>query len=297
MVNAYTTTTVLDNSLPTYLAETRLTLQGGNIVWNLIDKEKLPNNQGLSVNIPKNGTVTASRLTEGVAISSAQAITDTTLSISPAEDGVMIVLTERALRRTTSGLMARSGKITANAMNRLMETNLLTLFSGASGGLGSAGTVMTIGHIQAAHVQVMRGSTGTNPEPGAMAGPIVGVFHPFQLNSTMADLSGQASGAMVYPTPEGPSAQVVRNHFVTHLSGIDLFSSYHIDVDASDDAIGAVFAKEAFIGVMGLEMETKKEYDIQLRGWKIVVRREYGSGEYNDAWVRSMTFDAAAPTS
>ena len=295
MVSSYVTTTVLDNSLPTYFADVKLTLQGQNILWNLIDNEQLPKNQGLSVNIVKNGTVTAARLTEGVAITQAQQITDSTLAITPAEDGLMVIITKRALERTLGGLMSRAGKITANGMNRLMETNLLTLFTGASLALGSAGTAMVIGHIQAAHVNVMRGGTGTNVEQAPK--PIVGVFHPFQLNSVMADLSGMSSGAMTYPVPEGPSARVVRDAFVDHLSGIDLFASYHIDPDASDDAIGAVFSHDFAIGVMGNQMDTAKEYDIQLRGWKVVVTREYGFGEYMDAWVRSMTFDAAAPTS
>ena len=72
------------------------------------------------------------------------------------------------------------------------------------------------------------------------------MLHPYQAHDLAADISPTGS----YPVPAGISQTVLENHWVARAFGVDIFQAGNLAVDASDDAKGAVFSKEALVLVM-----------------------------------------------
>src|SRR3990167_9683629 len=90
-----TGTTQIDQAVEKFLAASRYTLQERpGVVARSIQNIRLPENSGPSVNIPKYGTVTTYALTEGVDMAQAQQISDTLMTITPAEFGAQVILTD-----------------------------------------------------------------------------------------------------------------------------------------------------------------------------------------------------------
>lgn len=289
---ALTTTSTVDDILPKFLAEARMVAEHSRVMENLVDKISLPRGEGLSVNVPKFNRLSAANLTEGVDMQQAQTISDTGLVITPSEVGIQVVITDKALRSVSEPLMRRAGAIMGNAMARKRDVDLLTMLDGFATSQPGAGATLGIGHIQAQVARIRANSA----EPGPM--PIHTVLHDFQYYDIAQDLLNIGSGVLgtVDGIPEGPSADVLRDHYVGRLVGTSIFVDNNISVDASDDAKGGVFSQKALIFVPVLEDITSTERDESLRATEVNHISEYGIGEYVDLWGAEIYSDATTPT-
>ena len=281
------------NTFPRLILETKLTLSQIGAMKQAVTTIPLEPGNGLQIHIPTWTQPTAYTLTEGIDMAQAQQISDADFSVTVAENaGVQVILTRLAMRAMKGDTMQMAARSMANALEKKRDQDLLSLNSGFSAGLGSAGTVMGIGHLMAGKVRLQN---NTRPIEGA----IQGVFHPYQLHGLYEDLLTVSSGALgsIGLSAGSMQEELIRNYEMFNLAGIAMTSDPNITVDGSDDAVGAMFAKMALIYVPFEDEDLEDEYDSSMRATELNLVATYGYGEYADTWGRTMTFDAATPSS
>lgn len=297
----------IDNAVETFVAESRYTMQENmGVVKSSIRRETLPKNSGPSVTIPKYGQVTTYALTEGVDMTQAQQITDTGMTITPAEYGAQVVLTDMMLMTVRDEFFRVAGKILGDSFDRQQDATLCDDFDNYSNAIGSAGAGLTLGQVMAGHASIKynapaNGTAGRGGEPAP--DPIVLVHTPAALHSLRKSLVGHVAGAVVQATggtaSMGTAPEVNRAGMtIDVIPGLTVKSDININKDTSDDAKGALFSREAQILVeLGGGPSAEKERDASLRGWEVNFVGRWARGEYNDTWGREMVADSALPTS
>lgn len=299
-----TTVSNLTNQLPKFMAEVRYTQQHMGIMEKLVERIPLPPNSGQTLNIPKIGTTTAHSLVEGVDMQQMQQLSDSNVAITPAEVGVQIFLTKRALRYTVDGLMRRAGKVLGNAMAKKLDQDLLGLFSGIDAGVGAAGAALQTGQLQAARILSranVTGSAGAFTAGEPTPEPMYYVLHDFQWYDVAQDLLGVSSGVVTGGTtvrgaPDQAKWGVLSDHYMANIFSAKVFVDDNIAIDASDDAYGACFSKEALLLVPVVDQELTPDEDPSARGVELNLVSEYGYGEYNGQWGRFILSDVTPPT-
>lgn len=311
MAAGITDTTAVNNSLPTeFIAEVKLVDRYKPVMRPLVRNEELPNHEGSTWQLTELTRSTIVALSDGEDLATAEQITDTPLTIVPTRYGGQIVYTEETWAKFSKrGDLARMvGQILREDMLRKEDVDLLTQLDSFSVALGSAGTALTLGHIMAAGAAIRGGgqaagaiTSGTQNSP---SGDINGVFTSAMLHSVVKNLAvGRqiltTSGASQEgPQPGEAANRALREAFVGKIGGVQTYIDDNLGKDASDDAKGGVFAKQAIIQVhfMG-GVRIRPDLDPSRETKEVNVFMNKGIGEYKDAWGREMLFDAAAPSS
>lgn len=290
----------IDAAVEKYLAESRYTLQERpGVIWSNIRTETLPENEGPAVNIPKYGTVTTYALTEGVDMAQAQEITDTGMTITPAEFGAQVVLTDMLLMTTKDEFFRVAGRVLGDSFDRQREQTLCDDADNFSLTTGSAGTALNLGHVMAMHASVKYnttadGTAGRGGEPGP--DPILGFITPAQAHSLKKTMVGGIGAAGA--TQNAPVLDRAGYSEEFEAGGVMIKTSINFNKDTSDDVKTAFLSKEAWIGVqLGGGPSAERERDASLRGWEVNFVGRWARGEYKDSWGREGTFDSALPTS
>jgi hypothetical protein len=287
----------IDQATKKFLAESRYTLQERpGVFWSSFRIEKLGAHQGPSVNIPKYGTVTTFALSEGVDMAQAQQITDTLMTLTPAEFGAQVVLSDMMVMTVKDEFFRVAGRILGDSFGRQREQTLADDQSNWSSTGGSAGTAAHSGHFMSAAEAIAYGNpaagAGRGGEPGP--DPIIGIITPAISHSVRKGLSGAvqavgAAGQSNTPTPMSAAREY-------DLGSVLLKTSVDIDKDASDDAVVGVSSKEATIGVeLGAGPAVERQRDASLRGTELNFVGRWARGEYNDGWGVAYTLDSATP--
>jgi hypothetical protein len=294
-----TGTSQIDQAVERFLAESRYTMQERpGVVKSSIQVEKLPENSGPSVNIPKYGTVSTYALTEGVDMTQAQQITDTLMTLTPAEYGAQVVLTDMMLSTVKDEFFRVAGRILADSFDRQQDQTLCDDFDNYSVALGSAAAALNLGNVMAGHASIKynaaaNGTAGRGGEPAP--DPIFLVHTPAALHSLAKTLVGGVGAAAA--TQIAPNTKYA-GYELAAVPGLTIKSDINITKDTSDDAKGGLFSKMAQILVeLGPSASVEKERDASLRAWELNFVGRWARGEYNDAWGREMLFDSALPTS
>jgi hypothetical protein len=268
---------------------------------NVVTKVMIEDGDGSTYNWPKFGTkLSAQSLSENVPINNPQTLVPTTQQFTTSEVGLQVILTDRAKRQTKEPMAARAGRFMGNAMRRKMETDGLALFSGFSRDLGSAGSAFNPNFLAAAKVRLKAASETGQTEP--VEGEINAIVHPFHAHDILTSSATLGSNQNVlatgYQPIDGWTEDLVREYDIRRVYGVDLAQAPLISIDASDDAVGAVFSKLALIYVgTSHSMTTEKERDPSLRAESMFLTSEYGFGELEDQFGFAITADATAPTS
>jgi N4-gp56 family major capsid protein len=274
---AATTTTTLDDLFVNIVAQARFTAEEQSLMAGLVTRYDIGNMAGKVIQVPKYPAISAAGLTEGTDMSST-AVSTSSVSITVAEVGAQVVLTD--LAAMGAGNPAEElGTVLGNAIATKMDTDLIALFDGLSTSLGSTTTELT-----AAYLFQAAATLRANKAPGRL----VGVFHPYQTYALKANLTN------TFANPNGGDLQneAMRNGYVGTIAGIDIYESANLTVDGSGDAKGAVFAPEAFAIAMKRDFNIEYERDASIRGWELNATAIYGVGELDDSYGVEMYFDA-----
>ena len=290
MATGTNTTTNIDDTVRPMLAASRYTMEFVPVMKQLPRQERLPKGQGTGFKYPKWGTISdAQDLTQGIDITQSQRITDSIATITPTEVGQKVVITDRTIDTVTANMWTVIGKLMGDAMARKIDKDGLTMLDGFGTIIGAAGTALTHEHLAAARSAILGGA-----EPAPSNAPVFGVFHPHQLHPLYKD----QAVAGTYPIPSGLTEKLIKSGQVDmSVAGVALKADGNLTKDASDDAKGGVFSKEALILVMDSAPRHYKEHRGSLRGWEVVDSIWYAYGEYKDDWGREMVFDSVTPTS
>ena len=272
------------------LSAMRYTNEFKAVTKALVDNIPLPKGHK-NVTVNKYGTVTASALTDGADMVDSEAITNTTLTITPSEVGVKAIVTLKLVRQNIDNVYASTGRILGNAMAKKQEQDIQANFDNFSKSTPGAGQAMTLAALLGAYSYIETG--GTTDEPPDDMNQTVAVLHPEQIADLVAVIQGTVG---TYPVPAGISEQLVKNHMRARepIYGIPIFSSGYLTRDSGNDAKGAVFNKRALIYVESQSIESFEEFDASLRGWENVFVADYAEGEYKDEWGVEIYSDALA---
>jgi hypothetical protein len=308
--------TTLDESTNTVISEFRLTQEHIGVMRSLATAFPLKPHEGTSNRIVTFGRYTAYGLDDGVDITVAQDLSDATVTYTPSEVGLKVILPRTTKRRIADpNIEGKIGRLISNAY-RLKEdkdgADQLTSFSSTT--LGSAGTVLSIGHLLAGAARLKTGSkrrtstTDVEPAPGTH----VGVFHSYSLSALAGKLipltdvptgtnvyTGVAAGATVGPGRNSMGDDIIRNGVKAEgtYAGLHIYAEDNLLVDSSDDCTGAVFSKEALLFISEFEPEEWHEGDKSLRAVEIGTSGSYCFGLYKpDVFGIPCVFDATQPT-
>lgn len=300
MAAGVTGTGQITKAVKKFLAESRYTLQERpGVIKSNIRVEALPENFGPNVNIPKFNTVTTYALTEGVDMAQAQQISDTNMTLTPAEYGAQVILTDMNLMEARDNFFEVAGRILGDSFDRQQDQTLCDDASNFSIGLGSAGTALFVGHVGAAHAGIVYnaaadGTAGRGGEPAPS--PYFGFFTPMTWHSALKGIGGavQAVGGATQAL-QAEMKDISQQEW--NVGGVKVVTDINLNKDTSDDVVSAVLSKEAWIlATLGDEMDAEQERDSSLRAWEINIVGRWARGEYNDNWGRSMTFDSSKAT-
>lgn len=291
----------IDQATRTFLAASRYTLQERpGVVWSSIRHEDLPKQQGPSVNIPKYGQVSTFALTEGVDMAQSQQITDTLMTLTPAEYGTQVFLTDLMLMTVKDEFMRVAGRIQADSFDRQREQTLCDDASNFSVTNGAAAAACTVGHVMANHATIKGaaqadGTSGRGGEPGP--DPVCGIVTPaiaHDIKKTMVGGIGAAGNTQNAPDFSKGGKQY--GQFM--VDEVSIKTTVNLTKDTNDDVVCPFLSKEAWIGVtLGGGPSAENERDASMRGWEINYVGRWARGEYNDSWGVASTHDSAKPTS
>jgi hypothetical protein len=286
-----TTTDALADSLPTVIASARQVREFEGVMPQLVDKVSLGEGEGLTWNEISLAQLTAQAVTELTKLDNPQQMSDTLFSITPTVVGIHTLVTDRVAARISKKSYAKLGSLAQNAIQRKKDEDGLVVLDGATTSLVGAGVALSPGHIAAAGYRITSNTTEAgNP-------PLRGVLHGFQIKDIYDTVT---SGIGTYPVPEGESARVFKEGFRGKINSVEIFEDGNITIDASDDAKGGVFAKDAIVLVQGraLRTETRREPDIGGGATSMWIYDEYAYGERSAGnWLYEIYSDSTAPTS
>lgn len=296
MAAGYTTTTEVSDFAPKFIAAARVTLARSNVTGALLWNMTLPLHEGKTVNQPKLSKPSAPiAMTEGVPLAQAQQLSTSNVAITPSRIGLQIVLTDDAIETSGERLIALAGRAAGLVFAEKVDDDLTANWDNFSTSLGTAGTVITKGHVHAGYTRVVGNST----EPPPPDGQIYCMLHANQIKALGADLAPSGEGTTtVRAVPSNEIAtEILRRFSPMNLFNMPIIENSNMAIDGADDCKGAVFHRDAVIYVKHLDLDTRIREVEDLPGQKINQFMKYGSGEYQDVWGVEMYFDATAPTS
>ena len=330
MVAGITDKTAVADSLPdTFIAEVRRKVHIGPAMRSTVNNVTLPMGEGGQWEMTELTRATAIALSDGIDLASAEQITDATLQITPTEFGAQVVVTDLARDQITkrTDLVRQVGRILGESMVTKEDIDLITQVDQFGQTLGGAGQSLTLGHILAAAATVRGGGqlsgaiTAGTQEPAPM--PLFAMFNDAQLHTVIKEfVHGRFMGITAgvsdddilrRPTNTMDATNVaslgvaatstqdnraLRESFVGKIGSALVFVDNNLGKDASDDAKGGVYSKEAMVQVHfrgGPKMEPERDASRRATEYNIVMVK--GVGEWKDSWGREMNFDAASPTS
>ncbi len=299
-----TGTAQINDAVLRFLAQSRYTLQERvGVVRKTIEVETLPENEGPSFYLPKYGQVTTFALTDGVDMAQAQQITDTLMTLTPAEFGAQVVLTDMMMMTVRDSFMDVATKILRDSYDRQQDQTLCDDMDNYSISPGGAGTSLTLGYMMAAVAAISdagRAADGTAGRGGEIAPPpYYAVLSPPQIHSLNKTLVGGigAAGSSQF-TPDSSLALGFGGSYTIPGIGVTVVSDTNFLKDSSDDIKGGVYSKQAQILVeLGSAPSVADQRDESLRATELNYVGRWARGEYNDNWGREMYFDSARPTS
>lgn len=306
----------LDASLPTIYREFKLLRDERGVMRSCATTMTLAAHEGGTKYINNYGRVTAYNVSDGQDIVHAQELADTATGYSPTEVAVQVILGGRTMRRVADPqLLERTGRILHNAYDLKEDSDGCTQLASFTGTtIGSAGTVISPGHVASAAARVMIGNSRANPEPPDS--DVFCVIHPMSAHVLAGRLvpytdvptgtnvyTGAAAGVTVAAGRGGSSMadDLIRTGYkaIGKIGGAIVKTDANLAVDSSDDFTGATFAREGLIFVSELEPRLDPDSsDKSMRGavevnlWGSYVWGNYRAAQYGNP----MTFDASMPT-
>ena len=261
--------------------------------------------------------VTAFDVADGVDITQAQALSDTTTSYTPGEVAVQVILAGSTMRRVQDAqLLERTGRMLNNAYDLKEDSDGVAQFSSFVPIMGAANDLIGPGHVTGAAARLGIGNDRANPEPAPA--PWFCVLHPLQTHELLARIvpfTDKPDGSAVHVPTTGATNDTIAPAGTTPMGeaflrrGIGSLGTFadatvkrdaNISVDVNDDASAAFFSQEGFIYVSEVEPQFDPDTsDKSMRGavelnlWGSYVWGLYRSDHYGI----ELLFDASLPTS
>ncbi len=257
------------------------TLSEQTVIRPLIRNYDMTGTPGLTAQVPIYPAISAAELTDGTDISSATSFNTTSKTITAAERGVLVNLTDLAKESASEDVAAAIGRQIGDAMAKKVDQELAALFSGFSSQVGDDKAELTVDDLFKAAATLRN-----NNAPG----PYVCVLHPFQAFQIKKLLAGNGNTPM---NNHDLANEALREGFVGRIAGMDIFESTVVTGgDSAGTFIGAAMSQDALGYMVKRGMRVEEQRDASLRSTEIVGSMAYGVSEIFDGYGVGIVGDA-----
>lgn len=278
---AGSTTSTLNDLLPSIVAEAMFVAGERSIMRGLVKNYALAPGQGKTVTVPRYPLQTAASVTEGDEVSNTAVSTDgATLTVTTA--ALRTLVTDLALQASSSNVVADLGRSFGEAIARKMDTDLMALFGGFTATVGDNATALSAATIAKAAAKLRAA--------GVPADALACVVSPWVAYDLKANLTN---------TFANPNAGIVQNEamsqgYVGMLFGIPVFESANMaNTGTAGDYVGAVFHRDALglatIGNINIETQRRASF----LGSDVVASAHYGVGAIYDGYGVGVIADSS----
>jgi len=194
----------------------------------------------------------------------------------------MSTIQDIVVEASPSDVGADVGRQLGGALAAAMDETIVDLFNSFTNGVGAAGTEVTPESIMAAAATLRANSV---PMQG-----LVCVLHPyaaFNVKKTLLNAGGNYGASPDLANAAG------REYFVGRIGGVDIYESAAVDIDVSDDMVGAVFHPAAIGMALKRDLRIALQRDESLRGFEVVASAAWGAGIIDNVKGCKITGDAA----
>mgnify|MGYP002623093081 FL=1 len=261
----------------------QFTFNENALLRNLVTEYNMVGTPGLTASVPVYPKVTGlTALAAGTDLTANADVDATAVDITAAEYATLSTIQDIVMESSPLAVAQDVGRVLGDACRQAVDESIVDLFTSATTDHGpGAGAELTADHIMKAAAQLRNNSV---PMTG-----LVAVLHPFQaynLKKSLLNAGGSFGNNNV-------ANEIASNYFVGRIGGIDIYEAASPDVDASDDAIGAVFHPAAIGLVMKRDLRIAAERDESLRATEYVASMAFGAGILDQNKIVKLTSDAA----
>ena len=242
------------------------------VIRPLVRNVNMVGTSGLTAQIPVFPTIASASIGDGTPLSNTS-YTTLSKTITCAEAGVMVTLTDLARDAATEDLAAALGRQMGNSLAEKIDQDLANLFSTFSDQLGGSGTELTADLIfQAA--SVLRSNKAS--------GPYYGVFHPKQMFNLKKQLTNAGANVINHNISDVGNA-ALREGIVGSIAGVTLIESTVVaENDSAGNQVGGVFNSDALAYVLKRDIRIENMRVPSVRGEEWVASVAYGVGGVMD---------------
>lgn len=314
--NEATRPTVPGNLLKLTIAKARETTQEQGTLQSLVFNDTLAQGMGTSWNSPKLGALNMQAATEGEDVTNFQTLSTSNVVITPGEVALAVRFSKKSLAQWSENMALRAGRIMRDARDRKIDADIGGLAASfTTYTLGSAGTVLSTGHLAAGKSRLKSGTntagsaitagTASNQAP---AGPIWGCFRWESLTAVMRAFIGSAIASVPAQTSPGSSGsadsyqyKALSDLYVGKVAGVELYGNSNLAKDASDDVVGIIGHRDAIAFIPfphdGADEAPFIRDSDDGRSLQMTLVSDYGFGILDQNYGIAATFDATPPTS
>jgi N4-gp56 family major capsid protein len=240
-------TTINSELFQNLLVQSQFALYESSIARAVSTVFDYPSNAGKVVQVPVWAGITSAKPGEGTAPSLAN--TNTTSQTITLEEHVVYaqvtdMLRDSAQEDVIASLASQSGLALAEGL----DAELINLFASISNSVGTANSDNTVNDLMKAAATI---------RSNKYQGPLFAVLNPKQAYGVKAALTATNS----YQNSTAVGSDVLGQYFVGQIAGITILEHAGVGIDEDGDAVGCVFAPNAF-GIAqrgGVAMETERK--------------------------------------
>ncbi|CAB5225912.1 Phage capsid [uncultured Caudovirales phage] len=282
---AGSTTTTLNDLLPSIVAEAMFVANERSIMRGLVKNYTLAAGQGKTVTVPVYPQVTAAAITEGDLITNSE-VSTSGATLTVATNAIRTMVSDLSVAGSSSNVVADLGRLFGEAIARKIDKDLTALFAGFSAGEGDYTTAITAESIFKSAAKLR----GQGIDPAGM----VCVLHPEVAFDLKKALTTNGNVAFTAGAFGNAANEAMVQGYVGMLAGIPIFETSNIDyVTNAGDFPGAVFHRDALgLAMIGdVSIETARRIDYL--STEVVASCHYGVGELQDGLGRFLKYDSS----
>lgn len=277
---ANSTTTTLNDLLPSIVAEAMFQAQEQSIMRNLVKNFTMGQASGKTITVPKYAPITAIDVAEGTDLTVAGEATLSTDSavLTVSEVGVMATVTDLALRTSASNVVADAGRLMGEAIAKKMDQDLIGEFANLAATIGNATTAMSAAQLFEA-VAKLRNNGVSGADIFCVVNPLAAYDMKANLSNTFAGHAGDLSN------------EALRTGYVGTVAGVRIFESANV-AHVTGDSIGGIFHRDALGLALMQDISIETQRDASLRANELVATAVYGHGVLYDNYGFAMSSDS-----
>jgi len=285
---AGSTTSSLDDLLPSIVQEAMFVASERSIMRGLVRNYSLSAGQGKVVTVPIYPQQTAADLTEGDEVSNTVVSTSAgTITISP--KAIRTMVTDLSVQQSASNVIADLGRLFGESIARKMDKDLAALLASFS-----ASVTFTNDYTTAITPAAIFEAVAKLRAQGLGMEGMACVLHPSIAYDLKKALTTNGTTAFVAGAFGDTANQAMVQGYVGNLAGVPIFENANIDyVTNAGDYPGAVFHRDALgiamVGDISIETQRRASY----LGTDVVASCHYGVAELYDAYGVSLKFDSS----